>query len=312
MPKPLKHTPSKPCMNASGIFVIPNPWDAGSAKMLASLGYQALATTSAGYAFSQGKADGALSLDETLANVRAIVAATDLPVAVDLENGFADDPAECAKSLLRAAEAGAVGGSIEDATGRADAPIYCFEHAVARIEAAVAAVRTLPFPFILTARAENYLHGNPDINDTIRRLQAFAEAGADVLYAPGLRSAEEVLAVVRAVAPKPVNVLMSGGLKLTVQHLKKWVCGASALVRHWRWRRSASSSAPLKRSSNPARSASLRSRCRTPRPISFSKAEHGAVDCAGRAADALAALWSVSGAVGLKCRRSGIRGRRWT
>jgi len=203
-----------------GIFVIPNPWDAGSAKMLASLGYQALATTSAGYAFSQGKADGALSLDDTLANVRAIVAATDLPVAVDLENGFADDPAECAKSLLRAAEAGAVGGSIEDATGRADAPIYCFEHAVARIEAAVAAVRTLPFPFLLTARAENFLHGNPDINDTIRRLQAFAEAGADVLYAPGLRTAEEVLAVVQAVAPKPVNVLMSGGLKLTVQQLR--------------------------------------------------------------------------------------------
>jgi 2-methylisocitrate lyase-like PEP mutase family enzyme len=204
-----------------GIFVIPNPWDAGSAKMLASLGYQALATTSAGYAFSQGKADGALGLDETLANVRAIVAATDLPVAVDLENGFSDDPAEAAKSLLRAAEAGAVGGSIEDATGRADAPIYCFEHAVARIEAAVAAVRTLPFPFILTARAENYLHGNPDINDTIRRLQAFADAGADVLYAPGLRNAEEVLAVVRAVAPKPVNVLMSGGLKLTVQELQE-------------------------------------------------------------------------------------------
>jgi 2-methylisocitrate lyase-like PEP mutase family enzyme len=203
-----------------GIFVMPNPWDAGSAKMLASLGYQALATTSAGYAFSKGKADGALSLDETLANVRAIVAATDLPVAVDLENGFADDPTDCAQSLLRAAEAGAVGGSIEDATGRADAPIYCFEHAVARIEAAVAAVRTLAFPFVLTARAENYLHGNPDINDTIRRLQAFAEAGADVLYAPGLRNAEEVLAVVRAVSPKPVNVLMSGGLQLTVQQLQ--------------------------------------------------------------------------------------------
>ncbi|PKA71392.1 2-methylisocitrate lyase-like PEP mutase family enzyme [Pseudomonas baetica] len=204
-----------------GLFVIPNPWDAGSAKMLASLGYQALATTSAGYAFSQGKADGALSLEDTLANVRVIVAATDLPVAVDLENGFADDPVECAKSLLYAAEAGAVGGSIEDATGRADAPIYCFEHAVARIEASVAAVRTLPFPFLLTARVENYLHGNPDLNDTIRRLQAFAEAGADVLYAPGLRSAEEVLAVVRAVAPKQVNVLMSGGLKLTVQQLEE-------------------------------------------------------------------------------------------
>lgn len=217
----LKAQAFKALHDRQGIFVIPNPWDAGSAKMLASLGYQALATTSAGYAFSQGKADGALSLDETLANVRAIVAATDLPVAVDLENGFADDPLESAQSLLRAAEAGAVGGSIEDATGRPDAPIYCFEQAVARIEAAVAAVRTLPFPFILTARAENYLHGNPDLDDTILRLQAFAAAGADVLYAPGLRSAEEVLAVVRAVAPKPINVLMSGGLKLTVQQLEE-------------------------------------------------------------------------------------------
>ena len=204
----------------NGVFVIPNPWDAGSAKMLASLGFEALATTSAGYAFSKARPDGGLTLDETLDNVRAIVAATDLPVAVDLENGFADDPVDCAKSLLRAAEAGAVGGSIEDATGRADAPIYCFEHAVARIEAAVAAARSLPFPFTLTARAENFLHGNPDLDDTIRRLQAFAEAGADVLYAPGLRSAEDVLAVVRAVAPKPVNVLMSGGLKLKVEQLR--------------------------------------------------------------------------------------------
>ena len=202
-----------------GVFVIPNPWDAGSAKMLASLGYEALATTSAGYAFSQGRPDGGLTLEETLANVRAIVAATDLPVSVDLENGFADDPAESAQSILRAAEAGAVGGSIEDATGRADAPIYCFDHAVARVKAAVAAARSLPFPFMLTARAENFLHGNPDLDDTIRRLKAFAEAGADVLYAPGLRNADEVLAVVRAVAPKPVNVLMSGGLKLTVQEV---------------------------------------------------------------------------------------------
>jgi 2-methylisocitrate lyase-like PEP mutase family enzyme len=159
------------------IFVIPNPWDAGSAKMLASLGYQALATTSAGYAFSQGKPDGALSLEDTLANVRAIVAATDLPVAVDLENGFADDPAESAQSLIRAAEAGAVGGSIEDATGRADSPIYCFEHAVARIEAAVAAVRTLPFPFLLTARAENYLHGNPDHQRHDPPLAGFRRSG---------------------------------------------------------------------------------------------------------------------------------------
>ncbi|KAB0498858.1 isocitrate lyase/PEP mutase family protein [Pseudomonas vancouverensis] len=203
----------------NGAFVIPNPWDAGSAKMLASLGFEALATTSAGYAFSRARPDGGLALDDTLANVQAMGAVTDLPIAVDLENGFAHDPADCAKSILRAAEVGAVGGSIEDATGNAEGPIYCFDHAVARIEASVAAVRSLPFPFVLTARAENFLHGNPDLDDTIRRLQAFAEAGADVLYAPGLRSAEEVLAVVRAVAPKPVNVLMSGGLKLTVQEL---------------------------------------------------------------------------------------------
>lgn len=205
----------------AGAFVIPNPWDAGSAKMLASLGYSALATTSAGYAFSMARPDGALTLDDTLANVRAIVAATDLPVAVDLENGFADDPGQSAQSLLRAASAGAVGGSIEDATGREEGPIYCFEHAVARIEAAVVAARSLPFHFTLTARAENYLHGKPDLADTVRRLQAFAEAGADVLYAPGLRTAEEVLAVVRAVAPKPVNVLMSGGLKLNVAQLSE-------------------------------------------------------------------------------------------
>jgi 2-methylisocitrate lyase-like PEP mutase family enzyme len=205
----------------SGAFVIPNPWDAGSARMLASLGFEALATTSAGYAFSRARPDGGLTLEETLANVQAIVGASDLPVAVDLENGFADNPADCAKSILRAAEVGAVGGSIEDATGREEGPIYCFEHAVARIEAAVAAARSLPFHFTLTARAENFLHGNPDLDDTIRRLQAFAEAGAEVLYAPGLRSPEDVLAVVRAVAPKPVNVLMSGGLKLTVAELSE-------------------------------------------------------------------------------------------
>ncbi|QLL14582.1 isocitrate lyase/PEP mutase family protein [Pseudomonas chlororaphis] len=204
-------------------FVIPNPWDAGSAKMLTSLGFEALATTSAGFAFSLGRpdAEGALSLDDTLGNVRAIVGASDLPVAVDLENGFSDSPEGCARTLRRAAACGAVGGSIEDATGRADDPIYDFKLAVERIEASVAAVRQLPFPFVLTARAENLLHGRQDLPDTIRRLQAYAEAGADVLYAPGLRSAEEIIAVVRAVAPKPVNVLMSGGLKLTVAQLSE-------------------------------------------------------------------------------------------
>ncbi|AZD53040.1 putative carboxyvinyl-carboxyphosphonate phosphorylmutase [Pseudomonas chlororaphis subsp. aurantiaca] len=218
-------------------FVIPNPWDAGSAKMLASLGFEALATTSAGFAFSLGRpdAEGALSLEDTLGNVRAIVGASSLPVAVDLENGFSDSPEGCARTLRQAAASGAVGGSIEDATGRADDPIYDFKLAVERIEVSVAAVRQLPFPFVLTARAENLLHGRQDLPDTIRRLQAYAEAGADVLYAPGLSSAEEIIAVVRAVAPKPVNVLMSGGLKLTLAQLSelgvKRISVGSALAR---------------------------------------------------------------------------------
>lgn len=204
-------------------FVMPNPWDAGSAKMLASLGYEALATTSAGFAFSLGRpdAEGALSLEDTLGNAGMIAQATMLPVAADLENGFSDSPEGCAETILRAAATGIVGGSIEDATGIAIDPIYPFDLSVERIEAAVAAARSLPFPFMLTARAENFLHGKLDLPDTIRRLQAYAEAGADVLYAPGLRSAEEVLAVVRAVAPKPVNVLMSGGLRLTVAQLSE-------------------------------------------------------------------------------------------
>ncbi|MGE7958336.1 isocitrate lyase/PEP mutase family protein [Pseudomonas sp. NPDC089530] len=218
-------------------FVIPNPWDAGSAKMLASLGFEALATTSAGLAFSLARpdAEGALSLEDTLGNVCAIVGASSLPVAVDLENGFSDSPEGCARTLRKAAACGAVGGSIEDATGRADDPIYDFNLAVERIEASVAAVRQLPFPFVLTARAENLLHGRQDLADTIRRLQAYAEAGADVLYAPGLRSVEEIVAVVRAVAPKPVNVLMSGGLKLTLAQLSelgvKRISVGSALAR---------------------------------------------------------------------------------
>jgi 2-methylisocitrate lyase-like PEP mutase family enzyme len=170
-----------------GAFVIPNPWDAGSAKMLASLGFEALATTSAGLAFSLGRpdAEGALSLDDTLDNAGEIVDATALPVAADLENGFGDLPEDCAQTILRAAEVGLVGGSIEDASGRSDAPIYDFGLAVERVRAAVQAARSLPFPFTLCARAENLLHGRMDLDDTILRLQAYAEAGADVLYAPG-------------------------------------------------------------------------------------------------------------------------------
>jgi 2-methylisocitrate lyase-like PEP mutase family enzyme len=193
-----------------GIFVIPNPWDAGSAKILAHLGFEALATTSAGLAFSLGKPDGhsAVTRDETLANARVIVEATHLPVSADLENGYGDDAETCAGTILLAAAAGVVGGSIEDATGDPADPIYPFELAVQRVKAAVKAARSLSFPFTLTARAENLIHGRPDLADTIRRLEAFAEAGADVLFAPGLTTAEEIGAVVRAVAPKPVNVVM--------------------------------------------------------------------------------------------------------
>ena len=192
------------------IFAIPNPWDAGSAKILAALGFEALATTSAGLAFSLGKPDGqrALSRDETLANARAIVDATPLPVSADLENGFGDAPEACAETIRLAAAAGLAGGSIEDATGRADAPIYPFEAALERVRAAVAAARALPQPFTLTARAENFLHGIADLKDTLRRLEAYADAGADVLYAPGLTKLDDIAAVVRAVAPRPVNAVM--------------------------------------------------------------------------------------------------------
>lgn len=192
------------------IFAIPNPWDAGSARMLASLGFEALATTSAGLAYSLGRPDGegAINLDETLANARAIVEATPLPISADLENGFGDDPESCAQTILRAAAVGLVGGSIEDATGRAHDPIYAYDLSIERVKAASKAARSLPFPFVLTARAENLLHGRLDMPDTIRRLVAFAEAGADVLYAPGLRTLEQIDAIVRAVAPKPVNVVM--------------------------------------------------------------------------------------------------------
>ena len=206
-----------------GTFVIPNPWDAGSAKLLASLGFEALATSSAGLAFALGRpdAEGAVSRDETLANARSIVDATALPVAADLENGYSDEPGGCAETILLAGKIGLVGGSIEDATGREDEPIYNFHRAVERVEAAVAAARSLDFPFMLCARAENLLHGHNDLDDTIARLQAFAEAGADVLYAPGLRSAEEIQRVVKAVAPKPVNVLMGlAGVNLSFDDLK--------------------------------------------------------------------------------------------
>jgi 2-methylisocitrate lyase-like PEP mutase family enzyme len=178
--------------------------------MLAALGFEALATTSAGFAFSLGlpDAEGAIDRADTLRNARAIVEATTLPVSADLENGFGDDPEACAETIRLAAEAGLVGGSIEDATGRVEDPIYPFALSIDRVAAAVKAARALTFPFVLTARAENLINGRPDLADTIRRLQAFAEAGADVLYAPGLRTPDDIARVVKAVAPKPVNVVM--------------------------------------------------------------------------------------------------------
>ncbi len=188
-------------------FIIPNPWDAGSARILAYLGFEALASTSMGYAFSIGMRDNTVGREGILEHIAVLASTTDLPVNADLENGFGDDPSAAAETIRLAAAAGVVGGSIEDATGREEGPIYCFEHAVARVEAAVEAARSLPFTFTLTARAENYLHGKPDIKDTIKRLQAYQEAGADVLYAPGLRTKDEIAEVVHAV-DRPVNALM--------------------------------------------------------------------------------------------------------
>jgi 2-methylisocitrate lyase-like PEP mutase family enzyme len=203
-----------------GIFVIPNPWDAGSAKLLAALGFEALATTSLGYAASLGRRDGTLSREDVLANCRVIAEATDLPVSVDLENCYAHEPKKAALTMRFAAEAGAVGGSIEDATGDAAKPIYDFSLAVERVAAAVEEARKLPFPFTLVARAENFLHGRPDLDDTIRRLQAFAAAGADVLYAPGIRDLPTIRTLVAAV-PKPVNVVMGlADPELTLEELE--------------------------------------------------------------------------------------------
>ena len=206
----------------AGIFAIPNPWDAGSTKLLALAGFEALASTSAGFAYSIGMPDGQgkVSREATLGNVRAIVEATELPVSADLENGFGDDPQACADTIRLASAAGAVGGSIEDATGRRNDPIYGFDQAVARVVAAVKAARALPHPFVLVARAENLISGRPDLPDTVRRLQAFAEAGADVLFAPGLRTREDIESVVRAVAPKPLNVIMGlSGARFSLQEL---------------------------------------------------------------------------------------------
>jgi 2-methylisocitrate lyase-like PEP mutase family enzyme len=192
-------------------FVIPNPWDVGSARVLEALGFAALATTSSGFAFTLGRLDGAATLDEVCAHVAAISAATEIPLSVDLENGYGPAPADAATAITRVAEEGAVGGSIEDFDP--DEGLYPPNLAAERVAAAVEAARALDFPFTLTARAENHIRGNPDLDDTIARLQAYERAGADVLYAPGLRSVDEIRTVAEAVA-KPLNVLALGGLSL--------------------------------------------------------------------------------------------------
>ncbi len=197
-----------------GAFVIPNPWDAGAARLLAMLGFEALATTSAGFAFTLGRKDGAVTRDDAMAHCRLLVAASELPVSADLENCFGDDPATVAETVRRAAGTGLVGCSVEDASGDPRKPIYDFGHAVERVAAAVEAARKLPFPFTLTARAENFLHGRQDLDDTVKRLQAFEKARADVLYAPGLPSLDAVKTVCAAVA-KPVNVLANGRFSVT-------------------------------------------------------------------------------------------------
>ncbi len=218
----------------TGAFVIPNPWDVGSARLLELLGFESLATTSAGFAFSVGKTDNTVGRDQMLAHCAAVAAATDLPVSADLCNGFGDTPEIVAETVRLAAAAGLAGCSIEDNCYRADAPIYSFSLAVERVQAAVEAARQLNFPFTLTARAENYLVGRNDLDDTIKRLHAYQEAGANVLYAPGLPTQDDIVAVIAAVN-RPVNVLMGAQGATTVTALSalgvKRISTGSALSR---------------------------------------------------------------------------------
>ena len=216
-------------------FIIPNPWDAGTARLLAQLGFEALATTSAGYAFSAGQPDNTIDREQMLAHLRTIASATSLPVSADLENGFGDDPETVAETIRLAAAAGVAGGSIEDMSRQPGRPIYERAHAVERIRAAAEAARSLSFAFTLTARAENYLAGRPDLGDTIERLQAYQLAGADVLYAPGLTSKDDIAAVVSSV-DRPVNVVMGlQGVQMSLAELSaigvKRVSVGSALSR---------------------------------------------------------------------------------
>ena len=206
-------------LHRSGCFVIPNPWNVGTARYLQGLGFKALATTSSGFAHAQGYADGAVPLEEVLAHLREIAAAADIPLNADFEGGYADDPDGVAKNVWRAVETGIAGISIEDSTGDAKNPLYDFELAVTRVRAARVAVDKAGGEVVLTGRSEGFIRGRPDLDETIRRLEAYADAGADCLYAPGIKTREQIAAVVKAVAPKPVNFLMSTATNFTVGDL---------------------------------------------------------------------------------------------
>jgi len=204
-------------LHERGCFVIPNPWDVGSAKMREGLGFKALATTSSGFAWSQGRADSTVPREAVLAHMRAIVAATRLPVNADFEGGYAADAKGVAESVRMAVDTGVAGLSIEDSTGRADDPLRPLDEAVARMRAARAAIDETGTNTMLVGRAENFIVGRPDINDAIRRLRAYSEAGADCLYAPGIKTREHIIAVVTAVAPKPVNLLIGAKSEWTLK-----------------------------------------------------------------------------------------------
>jgi 2-methylisocitrate lyase-like PEP mutase family enzyme len=206
-------------LHETGCFVIPNPWDIGTTHYLQSLGFKALATTSAGFAFSRGLPDGGVARDAMLAHIREIVAAADVPVNADFENGYAHEPDAVAESVRLCIETGVAGLSIEDATGQPDKPLYDFDHAVARVRAARTTIDRTGAGVLLTGRAECFLHGRPELDEAIRRLVAYAQAGADCLYAPGIRTREQIAAVVKAVAPKPVNVLVGFASELAVADL---------------------------------------------------------------------------------------------
>ncbi len=206
-------------LHQSGCFVIPNPWDAGSARYLQTLGFEALATTSSGFAWSHAQADGAMSRDEVLTHLREMVRATDLPVNADFENGFGNTPEAVAQSVHLATDTGVAGLSIEDATGNPQDPLFDIPTAVARLRAARHAIDQAGGDTLLVARAENFFVGRPDLPDTIARLQAYAQVGADCLYAPGIQTREQITAVVQAVAPKPVNLLVGSAIALTLKDI---------------------------------------------------------------------------------------------